>query len=273
MAHSPKACSLIRRLPHYRAEAFEAGLRAAGYAVQASRHQSVRTDDVLLIWNRYGSYEVDAELYQRAGARILVAENGFTGRRDSQGRQYYAISLMEHHHGGAPADEARWPGWTLAPWREAGAKRRGNILVCDQRSIGSKLMASPRGWGERTVKRLQQMTKRYVKLRPHPGKAGVHGTPPVPLEHDLAGTHAVVVWSSNAGIAALRAGIPVFYDAPRWIAEASAHRLAEADIENPLLPDRRPGLLQACSNEWSVDEIASGLPFRLLLSGSLKHAA
>lgn len=253
----PTAYSLIRTGPHYRPEGFAAGLRACGYEVRQNISRPPVPGDVLVIWNRYSSYEDRAEQFERAGCRVVVAENGYFGA-DPQGRRLYALSLGEHHHGGAHRICIKNPAFgNLQPWRTEG----DHILVIGQRGIGSKRMRSPQEWIDGTIAdRLAVRTRRPVRFRKHPGK----DAPAVPLADDLRGCHAVVVWHSAAGVEALLAGVPVFYAAPRWIAEKAAAPLEGADLENPFLGDRSAGLANAFANQWSIDEIASGEAFRCL---------
>jgi hypothetical protein len=246
------ACSLIRPLPHYRHEAFEAGLKAAGYTV--GRQPKPGPGALLIIWNRYGTNDDVAAMYEAAGGKVLVAENGYFGRDEPDG-PWYAISVGQHHHGGANVPEIS-PIKGLKPWRKEG----DHILICAQRGFGSKVMGCP-GWAERIAAELRTKTKRPIRLRQHPG----NHAPKVPLYEDLAGCHAVVLWSSNSGIEALIQGVPVFYGAPRWIAEKAALPLAGADLEQPFMGDRTAGLSHAAANQYSVEEIASGEPFRRLL--------
>lgn len=249
----PTAYNLIRTGPHYRPEGFAAGLAARGYVVRSSINRQPSPGDLLVIWNRYGSFEDRADQFERAGARVVVAENGYYGS-DDLGRRLYALSLGQHHHGGAAPRVST--SHLAAPWRASGE----HILVCGQRGIGSRLMRSPDGWGERTAEALRATTKRPVRLRLHPGK----DPPKVPLAADLEGCHAVVVWSSAAGVEALLAGVPVFHAAPRWIAEKAATPLAGADLERPFLGDPSAGLANALGNQWSISQIASGEAFRCL---------
>lgn len=248
----PRALCLIRDLPHYRRDAFVTGLAAAGFEVKQGFFQPA-SGDVVVMWNRYSGNDEIGSRFEAAGASVLVAENGYLPLRDEHGRQHYAISRGQHHHG----DVSRPVSVPYAaPWRKSGE----HILICAQRGFGSSVMQCA-GWAERIAVEMRGMTKRPIRLRAHPGNQ----PPAVPLEQDLEGCHAVVVWSSNAGIAALLAGVPVFYAAPRWIAEAAALPLQGADLEAPFLGDRTAGLLNAAANSWSVAEIERGEPFRHLL--------
>lgn len=89
-----------------------------------------------------------------------------------------------------------------------------------------------------------------------------------PLRCDLQSAHAVVVFSSNAAVEALVAGVPVFVLAP-W---ASARPLASADvaqIDTPIYPDDRlPFLWSLAEQQFTLAEIATGLAWRALCSRS-----
>jgi hypothetical protein len=251
----PNACLLLREALHYRVEAFTAGLMAAGWT--ASRKAAPARGNLLVIWNRYGYNDDLAAQYEAAGGHVLVAENGYFATH-GEVPDSYAISVGQHHHGGANVP-AISPIKGLKPWRKEG----DHILICGQRGFGSKVMQC-RGWDTKTAAELRKVTKRPVRLRVHPG----NHKPAVPLTDDLAGCHAVVLWSSNSGIEALMQGIPVFYGAPRWIAEKAAFPLAGADLEQPFLGDRTSGLSHAAANQYSIEEVASGEPFRRLLSAA-----
>jgi hypothetical protein len=257
----PRACCLIRPAPHYRSEAFIAGLKAAGYEV-TTQLRDPRPGDVLVGWNRYGTMEDAAGKFERAGGRVLIVENGYIGK-DHLGRQLYAIAEGQHNGAG------RWVHRTDTrrfheldnpplPWRRSGS----HILVTAQRGIGSRTMASPHRWAEDVANRLRTRTKREVRIRQHPEDRSNPSR--TPLEEDLQGAHAVVTWASGAAVRAIIAVIPVFYEAPHWILEGAARKGID-DIENPWTGDRTPHLERMAWAQWSVEEIASGVPFRLLL--------
>lgn len=260
-----KAYSLIRRGPEYRSDAFAAGLRASGYKYVEGWHGNTPgRDDVLISWNRYGLGDAAAEIFERAGARVLIAENGYIGR-DGDGQQLYALAL--NHHNGAGhwhvGQADRWAalGIDLQPWRVSGE----HILVCAQRGIGPKGVAMPPNWEHETVAKLLALTKRPVRLRPHPETRGLAVKPP-PLEQDLENCHAVVVWGSGAGIRALVEGVPVIHEMPNWIGRAACGDIQIDQIEAPRSLGAREAMLRALAwAQWTLAEIAAGLPFKYLL--------
>lgn len=254
----------IRDKPHYRSEAFEAGLKACGFHVlmRQSPPRPPAPGDVYVIWNRYSDKEQCADRWEKSGGAVLVAENGYCGQ-DAAGRQLYA--LARHGHNGSGSWESggaeRWAGLglELAQWRSSGQ----HILVAPNRSFGSRQMAMPQGWGEEAVKQLRRFTKRPVRLRPHQN----NGPEIRPLADDLANCWAVVIWASTVGVKALLAGVPVISMAPHWICKAAAGARLD-EIENPPMPERRGAFERLAWAQWTVDEISRGEPFAALLSGA-----
>lgn len=250
------AVCLIRDQPHYRREAFVQGLAKAGKKVVVSgRPQS--HDDWLVIWNRYGHWEAQADQWERDGGTVVVCENGYVGADDQQ-RQLYAIALHGHNGSGrwlvGGEDRFGKLGIEPKPWRMNGK----HILICGQRGIGSRTMASPVNWEEKAVPRLKYL-EHELRVRKHPGRHA----PSTPLADDLKEAWACAVWSSSSGVKALIEGIPVLFDAPHWIAENCAVRFGSTVLI--MDDDARWEALQRMSwAQWTVDEIASGKPFDCL---------
>jgi hypothetical protein len=254
------AYSLIRRQPHYRHEAFLSGLAAAGYEVRpGAPWWPAGPGHVLVIWNRYGDVERIADRFEKEGGTVLVAENGYLGKsgispRDQAhagvtGDTYYALSRHAHNGRGQwpEGGPGRWDalGITLQPVRSDG----DYVLICPNRSFGMAGGIMPEQWADRIAAELKN---ERVRIRHHPGN---HRSP-VPLEHDLAGAKRVVIWSSSVGIQALLLGVEVDCRAPWWICKAAANSVEDA---------RLPALQRMAWAQWTVDEIASGEPFRRLL--------
>ena len=220
-------------------------------------------DDVLVIWNRYGGADAAAERFERRGAPVIVAENGYIGT-DETGEQLYALAL-NHHIGAGWWHWERGNRWASLgieekPWRDP--TPNGHILICAQRGIGEKGVAMPGGWPQDTAQRLATVTSRPIRLRLHPG----NHAPAVPLEADLEGAHCAVVWASGAGIKAVVAGIPVFHDFPRWILAGAAVPLEGGRLlEKPYVFDRSAALERMAWAQWRLSEIETGEPFRHLL--------
>jgi hypothetical protein len=256
-----RAYLAIREQPHYRHDAFVAGLQAAGYHVNKHLPSGPPgPGDVLVMWNRYSCNETTADQWEAKGGAVLVAENGYCGR-DAKGHQLYAIAVHGHNGSGTwpIGGPERWQqlGIELRPWREAGA----HILVCPNRHFGMKGLAMPTDWTPATLKALRQVTKRPIRVRPHPQDSKPERT----LAEDLTGAWACVIWASSAGVQALYSGIPVIALSPWWICKAAAGD-SLARIENPHMSERAPVFERLAWAQWTVDEISRGEPFRRLLS-------
>lgn len=254
-----RCCCLIRDQPSYRREAFESGLRALGYAITDKPIQNIQPDDLFVTWNRYGWNDSEATRYERAGAKVIVAENGYLGV-DFADDNWYALSLSQHNGAGrfAVGSGTRWQALkqTLAPWREGGKE----IVVLPQRSIGPQGVAMPRDWLDWIVPRLKAPK---VRVRWHPGMNAC-----VPLEEDLKNASVVVTWGSGAALKALALGIPCIHSFGRWIGAGASTPFVDADIREPRRPDRLATFEKIAWAMWRVSEIADGSAFRKLLGAS-----
>jgi hypothetical protein len=263
-------------LPQLRRDAFVKGLKACGYFVNAvfwSPSMPVRAGDVLVIWNRYANEEQLANQFEKAGGRVIVAENGYIGQGGSVPKwdakhvgpgQYYAMALHGHNGAGTwPAgDGSRWAGLGINVKDYGHSATHGkHVLVCANRSFGMRGMAMPQGWADDVANRLRRHTSRPIRVRHHPGNT----LPAVPLEADLKDAWACVIWASGAGLTALIHGVPVICEAPHWICKsATGHDVSS--IEHPRWGDRLPAFERLAWAQWRIDEIASGQAFRHLLN-------
>jgi len=268
----PRAYSLVRQQPWYRREAFSAGLRATGFDVVEGSVGPGKPGDLLLIWSRYGSNHELAARFEAAGGTVLVAENGYLGAGGTSPKfdvhpggpkpeHYYALAVGGHNGQGSwpTGGPERWArlGIALKPWRTDG----DHVLVLPNRPFGVPGRAMPSGWAESAAERLRAETKRPVRIRSHPG----NDAPARPLSVDLEGAWAAVVWSSNAGLHALVAGIPTFCEAPFWVAKGAS---AFGTVDEPMVSDRLHVFERLAWAQWQIGEIEKGTPFAHLLSAA-----
>lgn len=255
----PKAFCLIRSEPHYRRWAFERGLTAAGFEVHGAPRATPTSQDILVIWNRYGPYASHAQAFERVGARVIVAENGLFGR-DWRGGHWYSLAhtFPAAYGGGFPHFGAgRWDSWGVecCEWRNPGRE----VIVLAQRGIGPPGIASPANWHRDAAERLRQLTNRTIRIREHPGER-----PAVPLQTDLQDAHAVVTWASGAALKAILMGVPCYYGSEHWCGKQMAQPFG-SDMEKPWQPERLQTLRRLAWSTWNTDEIATGQPFVNLL--------
>lgn len=259
------ACVRIRPQPHYRREAFELGLRRAGFLIGDAHDAETITpgrQDILVAWNRTPVEQA----WEQRGGRVIVAENGYCGQ-DAEGHQLYALALHGHNGSGKwpQGGPERWAalGLELKPWRQGGE----HIVIRGQRGIGASSMASPPQWHVTASRDLMRLAPhRRQVIQEHPGKPACDPRVAADIIEALRGAHAMCIWSSAAGVRALLEGVPVFYAAPHWICEDAAVR-GVGNVERPKTDDaaRLAALQRLAWAQWSTAEIATGEPFVRLI--------
>lgn len=254
----------LRPDPHYRIEAFAEGFRKLGHHIEYDQpYAPLKEGDVAVIWNKTARSRQTVQMAREGGGAVIVAENGYFGK-DADGAQSYALALDGHNGSG------RWfVGWPdrlnahqirFKDWRRT---ETGNILIADQRGIGSAQMASPPQFAHETLHELKARGL-APRVRSHPGRHA----PTTPLFDDLADCDALVVWSSNCATAALIEGIPTFYRAPHIVTQGAAlgYRLFEQPHERLVRVDPRPeAFLNMAWAQAFLDEIESGEALRRLM--------
>ena len=167
-----------------------------------------------------------------------------------------------------------------APWRTDGQY----ILICGQHDKSLQWQHMPRmsNWFLNTYDEIRKHTERPIIFRPHPrcrlehierGLKHVTRQEPKQIantydDFDMGfnNVHCTISYSSNPGIHSIIAGVPSF---------VSTHSLAYPvgndidfihNIETPLMPDRQQWLNDYAWTEYTVEEIANGLPLAQLES-------
>jgi hypothetical protein len=168
-------------------------------------------------------------------------------------------------------------GLTLSDWKR---NEQGPIIICCQhdKSLQWANMPPLSTWITNTIGTIRQNTDRPIVVRPHPRCS----LPQFEINYDnvlrqqplkINGTYdnfdfkyshawAVVNWSSNPAVEAVRNGIPVFVGPSSLAWPVGNHSLDT--IENPLMPDRTQWLNDLAHTEWTIQEISQGLPLAQL---------
>lgn len=158
-----------------------------------------------------------------------------------------------------------------------------NILICGQHSKSEQWVnrPPPEIWLSSLVQEIKKYSNRPIVFRPHPRDLDwVKFLPKLPItiqypqkiigtyddfnhESDFTNAWCVINPSSNTGIQAAIAGIPVFCDE-----DSLAYPISNKKIENivnPELPSRDEWIIKLSHTEWLENEIERGLPISRLL--------
>lgn len=226
---------------------------------------------VTIGWNTtIGKIHVDQNQH---GKPSLSFSDGFVLRGWRPG-SYFAVTLNGLHAYGTqiknmPAD--RWAKLKvkLRPWQK---NEDGHILIAHQH-IEAFDGHDRQPWFHETIRRLKELTKRQLILRPHPRDRERGALPPGvlvstrSLREDMETARAVVTYDSNISVDALLYGIPVFTAGKTKADPLACHDIEQ--IENPSMPDRQQWAHDLAYGQWSVNELRAGLPWIHLIGGLL----
>ena len=267
--------------------AFEKSLKNAGHSVIYNEPYRVMAHydnyDVAVIWSvlwngrMLGNKQI-WDISRDFGKPVIVLEVGGIQRGVTWKVGLNGINGDAHFASkGNDSSRADKLGLTLEPWK---TNDTGSILICTQhdKSEQWRNMPSVANWVIDTVSQIRQYTKRHIIIRAHPRCPLPH------IEHEfrnvtrqvpkkLPGTYddfdyvfenawAVVNWSSNPAVQAVIKGIPVFVGP-----SSLAYDVGNKDfstINEPLKPDRQQWLNDYAHTEYTIEEIAQGLPLNNL---------
>jgi len=168
----------------------------------------------------------------------------------------------------------------VKPWRTAGEY----ILICGQHEKSLQWQDMPRmsQWVMNTIDEIQKHTDRPILFRPHPRcpldhiekeYRNVYRQSPVKLngtydDFDMGfdNVWATVSYSSNPGIHSIINGVPAFVGTSSLAYDTGNDIDFLHDIENPVMPDRTQWLNDYAWTEFTVEEIAQGIPLKRLTS-------
>ena len=262
-------------------EAFEHSLQNAGHTIcEDDMHSDVAVIWSVLFHGRMVGNKPIYEYYTRTGRNVVVLEvggikRGTTWKVGLNGinRDAYFGDYMGHDSSRSDLLKLK-----VAPWRTDGEY----ILICGQhdKSLQWKNMPRMSNWFLNTYDEIRKHTDRPILFRPHPrcrlehierGLKHVYRQEPVKIggsyddfDMGFSNVHATVSHSSNPGIHSVLNGVPAF---------VSNHSLAYPvandldflhDIENPIMPERQQWLNDYAHTEYTIEEIAQGIPLKRL---------
>lgn len=204
----------------------------------------------LAVW-----YEVE-----RTRTPYWYVDNGYF-RSKWQGGDYYRITYMDEQHSGAgDSDGKRFDALQLEikPWRTEQAGRV--MLACQSDFWHERHGHGPAAnWAEGCMRAMRPHTHRTMVVRRKP----LGGIKEPPLQDEWPATWCVVTHSSMVAAEALLAGVPAFVTAPSscfgWVCSSNL-----SEIEHPARGDRRAWANVLADNQWTLNEIRSGVAWRSL---------
>ena len=251
-------------------DAFEQGLKSLG-------HEIVNTSDgIPVIWSVlwHGRMAHNEKIYQTYWP-VVIIEVGNLHRGKT-----WRISLNHingfgefGNHEDLDPDRPKKLNVTMAPIKE---NRRPEIMIATQhqRSLQWQGQTTMADWARSTVEKIRQYSDRKIVVRPHPRSPISLNIPGVEvgMPRQMAGTyddfdidyncHCVINHNSGPAVQAAIHGTPVICDTSSLAGELSGKF---EDIENIKLPDREDWFLRLCHTEWTVNEIAQGIPMQRLM--------
>jgi hypothetical protein len=255
--------------------AIRSGLNAIG--VNFNSHDMYA--DVAVIWSMVWAGRMSAnqavwEKYRSTGRPVIVVEVGMLDRERTWKLGINGTGSTAYYGKYNIPDRAKTLGLHLEPWQHTGDK----IVIATQRADSEQWAGQPEinQWVSTTIDTIRQYSQRPIVVRPHPRyrinvETNIELPIKVPNTYDqfnfaqsLKSTWAVVNWNSGPGVQAVINGVPAFVGSSSLASSVANLNLSQ--IESPLRPDRESWLNQIAHTEWTVNEIASGLPLKRLLS-------
>ena len=251
-------------------EAFSRGLKKHGHTV----YEHSGMGDVAVIWSvlwagRMVGNRSIWNLYRNNKKPVIVLEIGAIKRDITWKIGINGINSGSYFAENKNDDRRKLLGMNLAPWKNSG----NHILICNQhdRSLQWESNPSLKDWTHFAVNEIRKYSDRPIKIRMHPrcpysfnfSEKNVQRSTEKNILDEFRDAWAVVNYSSNPGIESVLHGIPAFVGAKSLAAPVANLDLSK--IENPLRPDREQWLNDLAWTEWTLDEIASGIPQEHLL--------
>lgn len=259
-------------------EAFEQSLIQAGHNVTYNDMNA----DVAVIWSvlfhgRMAPNKQVWNTYRKTKRNVVVLEVGGIKRGTTWKVGLNGINRDAYFGNAANnSDRANSLGLKLKPWRTDGQF----ILICGQhdKSLQWDQMPSMSNWIMQTIDQLQIHYDHPIVFRPHPRcrlpdierqYKNVYRQDPIHItgtyddfDMNFADIKYTVSWNSNPGIHSILHGVPAHVGPSSLAFDVACPHLLMVD--NPYTPDRQQWLNDYAWTEYTVEEIASGLPLKRL---------
>jgi hypothetical protein len=251
-------------------DAFEQGLKSLG-------HEVVNTPDgIPVIWSVlwHGRMAHNERIYQTHRPIVIIEVGNLHRGKTWRVSLNHINSLGEFgNYEDLDSDRPKKLGVNLGAVKE---NRRPEIMIATQHQRSLQWQGQPPilDWVHSTVKQIRQHSDRKIIVRPHPRSPISLNIPGVEvgLPRQIVGSyddfdidyncHCVVNYNSGPAVQAAIHGTPIICDSSSLAGEISGKF---EDIETVELPNREDWFLKLCHTEWTVNEIAQGIPMKRLV--------
>ena len=256
-------------------DAFANGVRACGHEIVEN------SEDVAVIWSVLwnGRMAGNQQIYNacvKQNKPIVVIEVGNLKRGQTWRISEAHINGLGIFGNIENLDPSRPQklGVGLQPEK---TKRRSEILIATQHSRSLQWQGQPsmEQWIRDTIVKIKRYSGRRIVVRPHPRSQirEKFADAVIEIPKKLANTydeydinynyHCVINYNAGPSVQAVINGTPTICDS-----SSLAFPVSEKweNLENPQLPNREEWFLKLCHTEWTVEEIAQGIPLKRLES-------
>ena len=252
--------------------AFEEGLKKLGLPV------SNDADSIPVIWSVLwrGKMFHNKEIYFRNIPRspVVILEIGNLLRGNTWRVSINNVNRSGYFGNHSNLDWNRHKKLNI-DLKDINNNRRPEILITGQHEQSLQWEGQPaiNKWVYDTVNEIKKYTDRRMYFRSHPRYPisinisdlflEVPKKLPDSQEYDFnSNFHCVVNYNSGPGITSVINGTPVVVDQSSLAFPVSEKM---KNIDNPVVPDRSEWFVQLCHTEWTVEEIADGIPLKRIL--------
>ena len=256
-------------------DALQRGIQQLGYT------ETTNNEDVSVIWSVlwHGRMAGNQQIYERnlrLDKPTLVLEVGNLRRGLT-----WRLSLNNVNQNGyfgnntdLDLDRPSKLGIQLNPWCE---KRNNKILIACQHEKSLQWQGQPpmHEWVNLTIDRIRQYSNRDIVIRPHPRSPlrGKLREGHVELPRKITNTyddfdidygyHCLINHNSGPAVQSVIKGTPVICDSSSLAFDISNKF---ENIENLKFENRSEWLVRLSHTEWTVNELATGMPLQRVLA-------
>lgn len=273
ISYWPKARALNSDLPYH---ALLDSLSDAGYTLK----KEYMAADAAIIWSvlwygRMSDNQAVWDHYRNQQKPVIVADIGGIKRGTTWKVGLNGIN-RSGYFGSVPENTTRWKSLGLELKNQDCCGEY--ILIAGQhdRSLQWQNQLPMSQWFLQIYHKIRQHTNKPILFRPHPrcrlpniekDLVGVYRQQPQKdansydnFDINFNNIYATVNLNSNPGIHSVINGIPAFVSSDSLAYDVANDINCLEKIENPVLPNRQSWLNYYAWTEYTVDEIASGLP-------------